>query len=147
MATSVVPTFMDTFCEQLRNRAGLAGAGIFSGPMGVDTPPRAIVLFSVDEGQDWGAIGNRRKDEQFTVDGATWIEVAGADEATIKTARDEAFALMAEVEDQLREDPAVNGVLQTAAINGMRFEQGINPEGRWAQVTFTILGKAWLQRY
>ncbi|MGE4338200.1 MAG: hypothetical protein AB7E55_19810 [Pigmentiphaga sp.] len=144
--TSTIPAFMDALRSQLLAREGLAGVEVFTGPMGEDTPREAIVLFGTDASQEWGAIGNRRRDESYTVEAATWVKRPGAGEAAIKEARDRAFELIGEVENQLRTDPKANGTILKGAVSGMVLLQGIDMDGRWAQVAFTIACDALLPR-
>lgn len=138
MATSVVPAFLDAFRARLLARPGLAGVQVATGPLAEDTALESIQLFRVDIDQVWAAQGGRSREETGTLTGAIWIVKPGADEPTIKTARDRAYALLAEIESDLRADPSVNGTVRVAQLASADLTQGVNESGRVAQVTFTV---------
>lgn len=147
MATSQMHTFLDTLADRLRDREALTNVAVLTSIMGDDTPNESIVFISGDSDQEWAPFGNRTRDEEFSLLGAVWIQSPGAGEEAAKEARDRAFLLLGEVEDQLREDPKVGGTaLLGAAFTGVRLDQGIAPNGRWVLLEFDIRAKTRLPR-
>lgn len=138
MATSAVPAFLDALRTRLLARPGLAGVQVATGPLAEDTALESIQVFRVDTDQVWAALGGRSREETGTMTGAIWIVAPGADEPAIKAARDRAYALLAELESDLRADPSVNGTVRVAQLASADLTQGLNDNGRVAQVTFTV---------
>jgi hypothetical protein len=147
-ATSSIPAFFDALKALLDVRAGIVGpplVAVATGDLAADTPPEAIILA--------GAAGPREnvglrgpqgisQDQNVTVRGAIWIVKPGQGESIIKAARDRAYALLGELEQQLKSTPTVSGTCQYATVTGDILEQGLNDAGRWAQITWEITYRA-----
>ena len=145
-ATTTMPAFMSALVDVLRSRPELADVQVASGPMGSDTERGAAVFLmgSPDRvantgAQQWAALGNRSREEDYQVAG--WIRATGdgAAEEDIRAVRDRAFALFREVELALRSDPQVLTIARTAEIDRFTLSQGAaDGIGRWAVVDFEI---------
>lgn len=143
--TSSIPDAMDAFVAGMLLRANIISAGVqvASGYLGADSARHeSIQLTSVpDAAQVWGMLGNRRRDEEYTIDGLVWAMKPGKNEPAIKAARDRAFELLAEIEDFLRLDPTIGGTTKVSELTAYPVDQGANEEGRWCQLDFEILCK------
>ncbi|MGN6811855.1 MAG: hypothetical protein ACTHMP_13370, partial [Thermomicrobiales bacterium] len=113
----------------------------FAAPAG-DPLPLEMVEFvgtmSPEATQQWGALGNRRKTETYTVHAFIGALVPGAGEDVADQARDRAYAILAEIEDQLRIDPRVNGTVYRSQLASANLLQEIAEEGRAATLLITI---------
>jgi hypothetical protein len=147
-STSSIPGFLDALKALLDARAGIVGpplVTVATGDLAADTPPEAVLLF--------GATGPRTEvgmrgpqgfsyDQDVIVRGAIWIVRPGQGETTLKAARDRAYALLGEVEAQLKATPTVTGTCQYAAVSDETLEQGVNDAGRWCQLSFEMQYRA-----
>lgn len=142
----------DKLVEQLQVRIGLAGVQVEVGPLGNDQAFGEWIMFGAGESgalsgaQEWGAIGNRRRDESVTVNGRVYVNKPGAGAYVIREARDRAMELMAEVEEQLRDDPKIDGLVVQSALVDWRESRYADPTGRQSVIDFTIQYMAWLPR-
>jgi hypothetical protein len=138
--TSTIPAAMDAFVDGLLARPGLEGVQIASGYLGADSDPKqSIQLTGASRAEQvWGMLGNRRRDEEYTLDGLIWIVVPGKNEPVIREARNRAFLLLAEIEDFLRVDPRIGQTTKVSQLSRYPFEQGANDIGRWCQIDFEI---------
>lgn len=138
--TSSIPAAMDAFVAGMVARPALDGVQVASGYLGADSDfKQSIQLTGASRAEQvWGMLGNRRRDEEYSLDGLIWVMVAGKNEAVIKLARDRAFELLAEIEDFLRDDPTLADTTLVSQLGAYPFEQGANAEGRWCQVDFAI---------
>jgi hypothetical protein len=148
-ATSSIPAFFDALKALLDARPGIIGppaVTVATGDLAADTPKEAIVLAGTTAA-DREAVGLRgpqgiSHDHNVTVAGAIWIVKPGQGETVIKQARDRAYALLAELENQLKATPTVSDTCKFAAVTADPLEQGTNDEGRWCQVSFQITYRA-----
>lgn len=138
--TSVVDAFMVALADKLALRANLAGVQIATGWLGGDSAAmESIQLTAARAEQRWGMVGNRRRDEEFTVEATIWVTRAGKNETVIREVRARAFALLAEIEDCLRVDPTVDNTVRVAQVSTYDMDQGATTAGRWCQLDFEIL--------
>jgi hypothetical protein len=89
--------------------------------------------------QQWGSIGRGQRVENYTIAGTIecWRPYAGAQ----KEVRDEAFAILAVLEDELRADPSLGGIVISAQVGQVELSITTEEEvdkGRRASVTFEI---------
>lgn len=118
---------------------GLAGVQISSGYLGDETAKESIQLTGPDDiGQEWAALGRKSKDETITLEGFAWTVQPGAGETAIRAARARVIALAAEVELFLKSDPSLGGVVKWSAFKAAGLREGAHPDGRSAQLTFTV---------
>ena len=143
--TSSIPDAMDAFVDGMLLRANIISAKVqvASGYLGGDSAAKeSIQLTDVPAAtQSWGMLGNRRRDEEYTINGLIWVVKAGKNETVIRSARDRAFALLAEIEDFLRLDPTIGSTTKVSELTAYPFDQGANAEGRWCQIDFSIACK------
>lgn len=135
--TSKLHVAMNAIADGLALRPGLAGVQIATGPLGGDSAQESIQLFTGSSSQAWATTG-RRREEETTIEGAIWVMRAGKDEPVIRAARTRAFALLAEIEDFLRLDPSLGGIVRECGLTNVELDQGVNPDGRWCQLDFTV---------
>lgn len=138
--TSGVHAWLNALADALEARPAIDDQVLVTTGYVADVDGRdAITLAdSIDGEQEWGLLGNRRRDEKFTMGGVIWVKRAGKGEAVIRTVRERAWALLAEVEDELRVRPDVTGTVKVAAITRYTLDQGPTSDGRWCQIDFEI---------
>jgi hypothetical protein len=143
--TSTIHAAMNAFGDGMLARANIISAKVqvSTGYLGGDSAAKeSIQLTDVTPAtQEWGLIGNRRRNEEYTLNGLIWVLKAGKNETVIRLARARAFELLAEVEDFLRLDPTIASTTLVSELASYPLDQGANQEGRWAQVDFAIACK------
>jgi len=143
--TSTIHAAMNAFADGMLARANIISAKVqvSTGYLGGDSAAKeSIQLTDVTPAtQEWGLIGNRRRNEEYTLNGLIWVLKAGKNETVIRLARARAFELLAEVEDFLRLDPTIASTTLVSELASYPLDQGANQEGRWAQVDFAIACK------
>ena len=137
--TSQLHVVKNAIVDGLAMRAGLAGVQVASAYLGKDTKAESIQIGVGDElNQSWSQIGNRERQEDMIIRGIVWVMKPGADEAVIRTTRARAVALMAEIEDFLRVDPSIGGLVKVSEIVPKSCTEHANPDGRMCQVDFDV---------
>lgn len=150
ITTSPVDRFVNTLVDNLRAREGLVGVLITTAWMGPESKNEAIEFMEAEEEQEWGQLGNRRRETTFTWHGFVGCTRPGSGDDTARLARARVYALFAELEAELRDDPMVHD--ETGAMTADRVAQvlsgnliqGVDPDGRWCQLTFAVRAKATL---
>ena len=145
MGTSTIPAVLDELKTALELRAGLVGVTVFSAHMGdeVTRAPEAIVLgLDVPFEQNFASLGAQSRDEEYTIEGVVLTTQPGAGEDAAKAARDRAFYIVAEIEDQLRADAKLGERALWAGFGTGRFQQGTGDRTRIAAIEFGIKVKA-----
>lgn len=143
--TSSVPAYLATLRDRLNTRfaaaSGLTTVEAFAAPPGDPYPLEAVELYGVPlHTQAWAAIGNRRRSESYTVEGVIGCVKPGAGEAVADAARARAYAILAIVEDELRVDWDMQGiVVRSSQLAGATLAQGIAEEGRFAALHLSIV--------
>jgi hypothetical protein len=74
---------------------------------------------------EWAALGRKSRKETNTANGWIFCQEYGAGEAAAKAARDKVFAVFAELETALTEDPSISGVVNVARVKNAYFDQAI----------------------
>ena len=137
--TSGVHAWLNAFADALGQRGALADVLITTGFVSDVGRRDAIQIGDSIEGeQEWGLIGNRRRDEKFRIGGIIWVQTAGKGEQVIRDARERAFVLLAEIEDELRLRPTVGATNKLSAITKYDVDQGATSDGRWVQIDFEV---------
>lgn len=140
--TSKLATAINYLADALAARPGLAGVQVASGWLGADTSgTESIQITDGRSAQAWAALGRQSREETLTITVAIWVRRAGGGEAVIRETRARAFALLAELEDQLRGSTAgisLGGAARSSQITGIDLNQGANPGDRWCQIDATI---------
>lgn len=137
--TSAVHAWLNAFADALAARANLAGVLITTGYVADVGRLEAIQIGDTIEGeQEWSLLGNRRRKEQFRINGIIWVSKPGKGETVIRAARERAFVLLAEIEDELRLRPTVSATNKLSALTRYTVDQGASTDGRWAQIDFEV---------
>lgn len=137
--TSAVGKLLDALVDALMARPGLVGVQVTSGWVGGDTDAReTIQLTGARSDQRWGALGNRRREEDISVEGVVFVVSPGKGESAIRAARNRALGLLAEIEDALRTDPTVALAVKAAQLSSVQLDQGATTAGRWCQIDIVI---------
>lgn len=115
---------------------------IVTGPISGD-PKEKIELWRVASESEFASFGasqgHPKHDEVFTLSGAVDATAPGKGEEAIEPARTRAYALFAELEDFVRDDPTfgndrvIKSILRTGDC-----DQGIRDARRWCQIAFDI---------
>lgn len=139
--TSTVPLVLATIRDRMAARRDadpdgvLAGVAFTAAPSGDPIPDESIQLFGTDGDQAWGAVGNRRRKETYTISGGIFVQRRTTDEPEVmaKAMRDRAYELLAELEDAARVEPNLGlpyrVIVEVARVN---LDQGIEDKGRYA---------------
>lgn len=138
--TSTFDTFLNALADGLAQKPELAAVQIATSALGGETDRHeSIQFYEVEMEQSWGMLGNRRREEEYTVRGTIWTFRPGKNEPAIREARGRLRALLAAIEDFLRVDPTVGNVVKVCQLTNGRLEQGANSDGRWCQFDFDIV--------
>ena len=151
MSTLTAPNFLDPLRTLLLARTHMTGdttITVQTGPISPDTPhPRmAIVFLTGDDRLEPAALGPQTQvtqSERYTVEGLCAGISPLKGESGIKAARDACLLLLAELNQQLREDMTVSGVCEWAYLATVHWDQGLDADrGRICLATFGIEVKA-----
>lgn len=143
MATSRIPATINAVVTALRN----AGLKVWDGPVitgdygdavyiGYDGNPEGEFQ-STSGTQSWAGLGAKRRNERFTIFCAV-VALVG-DSGDVQGSRENAYALLAGVEDALRADPSLGQPPPFVAAmnsNDLFLEQG--DAGLQSRIVFTI---------
>lgn len=143
--TSTIPAYLTTLRARLNARFAASGdfatVRVYAAPPGDPYPPEAVEFFGTDDTQAWGALGNRRRTETYTVRGLIGAVRPGATdaaEASADAARARVYAILAEVEDDLRVNYTNGGTVLRTQLAAANLAQGYSEEGRWAALEIRI---------
>ncbi|MFB7285437.1 hypothetical protein [Actinacidiphila glaucinigra] len=158
MATSSAPAAIDALlgllnAARVRPGSAIADAEIIDGPATTNIPGKAIYIGYVPDGdaasvgieQDFASAGARRRDEELTIGG--YIEVNTGD-VVMKPVRDEAFAMLAVIEIELRatdltpDAPTLGGAVLWSHLAAGNLRQFQSTEGITVGLSFTVSGHA-----
>lgn len=120
MSSSSINTVIPTLQSLLQARAGLSGVAITDGPAEPSLMQREelIQILDADGHQSVRALNATTQPRNEEYDLALCISVIGETRSDQATLRARAFALLAEIEAQLRSDPHLGLVNVSAAIVG-----------------------------
>lgn len=144
IATSAADRFVCALADNLAKREGLGGVLITTAWMGPENKVEAIEFLECEWDQEWGFLGNFRREERFTWHGIITSVMAGAGEDTVRAARARCYQILAEIEAELRRDPRVpdENDVQTAnraaQLESGLVAQGVTPDGRGCVLTFAV---------
>jgi hypothetical protein len=125
---------------------GTAGTTTYDGPpLTGDTPSDYVIVGGTDNPdddageftQDWNGLGARAKVETGQVICALLV---GTGDDTVKTARDRALVILGLIENAVRSDPSLGGVLASGwcqLLSG-KPSQRRNQAGLYARIEFVI---------
>ena len=141
--TSKVDAFVNALADALGERAGLAGVKIFTSPDSAALDRSDCIQFiDAEMEQEWGMLGNRRREEMFTWHAAILCSKGGKTDAVARALRARCFEILGEIEDCLRVDPTVGSVVKVSQLKNGRLEQGANSEQLTCDFVFDIEVKA-----
>lgn len=150
--TSTAPDALDALLALLNARKATPGSPlaadvptnraevvITDAPSGEPIPFESIQLFGVSSNQQWAAIGNRRRSENYIVRGGIFIQRRGAGRDVWRAVRERAYEILAELEDAIRVMPTLGladrVIVQLARVD---LDQGAQDNGRWAALDIDI---------
>lgn len=143
MATTTVPDFLDALKAQLEARQGLADVGIYTSPQNEEVTESIEFGFRITGTQGWAAMGQRSRNDDYTVTGIIWKAVDGAGEATAKEARDWVYTTFSELEESLRDDMHLSDTLVIGChLTRADFTQWYDDRKRMARLEFDIEAKS-----
>lgn len=122
---STVPTAKANLVSQLAARPGLSGIQVVNGSP-FPSPQRKLIWIGAADGeQEWGAMGGLRHEVYGLV-----VNIIVVREGTDIVAADtDCFAILAELEAQLRTDPTINGAVTTAKVGEFHLVEQVTAEG------------------
>lgn len=135
MATSTAPAFMDALHTALAARSGLSGVRVNYGPALPDPGRESLNILGLSGNQEWASLGRLAKEEVYTVQ--VMILVIREGQQT-QPAVERAYALLAELEDQLREtvtSPTMTSTVRVASVETVQLEVGSSDTTRSALLT------------
>lgn len=122
--------------------AALDDAHVNSAPIDLSqaTADQVAVLNIPDGNEVWNGLGNRKRDETYTIEMAA-LAIRESDpgdfETTIREVRDRVYALYAAVEGYVRGNPHHGGVT-IKQLSGASLTQGYQAQARWARLDWGV---------
>ena len=123
--TSSIPGAIDGLVADLRtmaaaNQTTFPQLTVFDGELTIFEPPNWIVVGDIKDGvQKPSSLGNRRRDETYTIDCLLQVLDLADITTDAKAARDSAFALLELVVVQLNADPTLGGAIRFCQLTRM----------------------------
>ncbi len=145
-ATSVVPATRKKLREQLRARAALARVQVTTGKPQAPDREYIAVLGAETHRQEQAAMGTTAHPRREDFELALVISVVQAGHPDSDAVVDRVFVLVAELENQLRDDQTIGGNVEYAEVSELPFEDlGPNDDGfREARVHARVRCRAYL---
>ena len=138
MATSTAPAFMNALVTALSARSGLSGVRVFYGPAFPDPGRESVSVLGLSGDQEWASLGRLAKEETYTVEVMIFVIREGQQ---TQPAVERVYALLAELEDQLREtvtSPTMSTTVRVASVNNVQLEVGVSDTTRSALLTIGV---------
>ena len=136
---SSAPDYMDTLRAMLQARPKLYDVVVVTGPIHDSRGKDSLELIGIESDNTWGALGNKRIDEDYILTAVIWGYARGADEETaIKAARDAAFLIFDELLQVIRETPHLDNTVRQSLPAKYELEQGWTSEQRVARIDIEI---------
>lgn len=110
---STAPAFKAAFVTALAARAGLSGVLVSYGAPLPNPPREHVTLGDLSGEQEFAALGAMRKYETYTLDVYVSVVREGSQQ---QACTERAFAIAAEIEDELRANPTMTGTVRVAEI-------------------------------
>lgn len=148
MSTSRTPAVIDALVTLCAAAPTLVGVTVVDGPFTTNlADPDVLFVGDTARGdpaanaqQTWAGLGAQRRDQIVEV---VLTAVSRAGETVMKPRRDRAYEIVAAVEDAMRADPTLGGVVIAAgAGTAESLDQAQTPQGAYAAVTFRVQAKA-----
>lgn len=142
--SSVIPAFKSALISALSARAGLAGVTVTYAWPGPSAKPEMVACSTSRSTQDFANIkaGRKHRNEDAEVDVVVWVFQGGGTPVASDVTEARSFAMAAEVEGELADDPTLGGVCEWSRI--ARVEAELVPfEKGWAsQLILTLAVRA-----
>lgn len=136
MASSSVPSLKHQLVLNLQARPGLANVQVTHGPP-LPVPEAEFIWLGDAQGTQTRESAGNTKLETYNLQ--VIVRVLSSTTADdFKTAGDRAFALMAELENELRGDKTVSGAVRDAEVTDFDFKEGANAETNEALLDVTV---------
>jgi hypothetical protein len=138
MSTSTAPAFMDALVTALSARTGLSGVRVFYGPAFPDPGRESVAVMGLSGNQEWASLGRLAKEEIYTVEVMIFVIREGQQ---TQPAVERVYALLAELENQLREgvnSPTMTGTVRVASVESVNLEMGVSDTTRSALLTIGV---------
>lgn len=146
MATSVVPALIDAIVAQatvaITTATTYDGMGVTDDPdnwlmVGIDDPDADGFADTAESSQSWAHVGHTTRDEEGDI---TCAALAWNGDGDLKKARDDAYAITAQVENLARTDPTwgIAGILSSGFGSSTQLKQIQGQHGAAAMVVFRI---------
>ena len=110
---STAPAFKAAFVTALAARSGLSGVLVSYGAPLPNPPREHVTLGDLSGEQEFASLGAMRKYETFTLDVYVSVVREGSQQ---QACTERAFAIAAEIEDELRTNPTMSGTVRVAEI-------------------------------
>ena len=115
MPQSSVPTLKGNLLTRLKARSGFTGVSVTWGlPLNLEEK-ELVMLLDVEGDQVTAAFGQKRRNEEYQL--TILISIMGT-RGDQQPASERAYALAAEIENELRDDPTVGGAVRVAQVKG-----------------------------
>ena len=140
MATSTVPSFMAALLTALGARPGLSGTQVAWGVPRGELQKETMIMLDVYGEQTTKAKGLHRREEEFDL--LVFISVIRT-RGQGQAATERAYALAAELENELRTNPTMTSTVRNARIEGrFQLKQNTPPEGNTTEAALTVTVRA-----
>lgn len=126
---------MAALVTQLQAAAALSGVRVNYGPAFPDLGRESVNVLGLSGEQEWAALGKLAKEEVYVLDVVVVVLREGQQ---TQPAVERAYALMAALEDVLRNDPTVGNTCRVAAVSQVNLEVGASDTNRSAVLTIGV---------
>lgn len=124
---STAPTIKQTLVSAITARPALTGVQVTYGFILRGLRTESVALGRIDwESELWAATGNKRKEENYWIELWVWVQRKGF---TQKQSTERAFAILADIEVFLREDPLLGGLVNLVSIEPVSVAEAPANEG------------------
>ena len=129
---------MNALVVALAARTNLAGVRVNYGPALPDPGRESINVLGLEGDQNWAGLGQLVKEEVYTVQVMIFVIREGQQ---TQPAVERAYALLAELENQLRENstaPTMGNTVRVASVSTVNLEVGASDTTRSALLTIGV---------
>ena len=142
MAASTVPVFKGALLDLLQSEDALRNVVVSWG--WPHSPAREMVILGdvADSEQSWLGLGNRSKEERYTLEVYARVEVAGSDQRPATT---RAYALASVIEEAVKDDITVEGSVGQVSFAGANLEETVS-EGDQSRISVVVCKLAVIAR-
>lgn len=146
--TTVQTTTQFAFIDALKVKLDARLTDTFVSSAGIELAkvpkPDSVMIFGTVMEEAFAAHSNRRVQENYTVSLDISAIRPGANEAAMKAARDRVAVMLGEIEDELRANHTMDGLVLWSRIATVEISQGFGDNGRICVASITIAVRAYL---